>query len=141
MVAHVVQGLFVLTRSWVIVPLRLILGTHGCTTFGVVESGCVLGVVTWSWRIIFSLLSPDVLSLCPAYAHGRHLLSRWRVISVIISRSWVRVLLWLVLGAHIGTFRSGLTESIGITHVVARSWLITLTITKQLWALSGTDTD
>ena len=141
MVAHIVQGLFVLTRSWIIVFLRLILGTHGCTTFDVVECGCVLGVVTWSWCIIFSLLSPDVLSLCPAYAHGRHLLSCWRVISVIISRSWVRVLLWLVFGTHIGTFRSGLTESIGITHVVTRSWLIALSLTEQLWTLSGTDAD
>ena len=76
MVAHVVQGLLILARSWVVIPLRLILGAHRCNSFHVVESGGVFRIISWPWSIVLSLLLPDVLSLRLANANRRHLLPR-----------------------------------------------------------------
>ena len=121
-VAHIVQGLFILSRSWVIVPLWLVLGAHWCDSLDVVERGGIFGIIAGSRSLVLSLLFPDVLSLSLAYANRRYLLPRRRVVRTVLSWAWIRILFCFILGTHRGNSSRCLTKSVSFTYVISWPW-------------------
>lgn len=120
-IAHVVQRLFILTRSWVKVELFGVLGAHACHTLSLVERRSVLLVVARSRCHILHLLFPDLFPLGFRDSDSHASLLCLGLAHIILSWTRVIISLRLVLATHVDALGC-FAKCVRLIHVVTGTW-------------------